>query len=82
MQLYREGRKAEWGLIDCKQSYQVRADAETIAVVARKTAGLDLASNAGEGVVGQIGFFDRFKFVKFEKRNSFVELGAFLTSNP
>jgi hypothetical protein len=41
----------------------------------------DLATNAGEGVVGQIGFFDRFKFVKFEKRNSFVELGAFVSSD-
>ena len=37
-----------------------------------------IASNAGEGIVGQSGFFDHFRFVKFDKRKGFVELGGFV----
>jgi hypothetical protein len=37
-----------------------------------------IASNAGEGIVGQVGFFDHFSYVKFDKRKGFVELGGFL----
>ncbi len=40
----------------------------------------ELASNTGEGIVGQTGFFDQFKFVKFDKRKGTVELGEFLLS--
>lgn len=35
----------------------------------------DLASN-GNGLVGQQGFFDKFKFVKFEAVKGIVELGS------
>jgi hypothetical protein len=42
----------------------------------------ELASNTGEGIVGQTGFFDQFKFVKFDKRKGTVELGEFLLSGP
>ena len=42
----------------------------------------ELASNTGEGVVGQTGFFDQFKFVKFDKRKGTLELGEFLFSSP
>lgn len=34
----------------------------------------DLAAN-GNGLVGQYGFFDKFKFVKFATRKGVVELG-------
>jgi hypothetical protein len=33
-------------------------------------------SNIGHGLLGQAGFFDRFKFVKFEHAKSTIELGA------
>ena len=36
-----------------------------------------IASNAGEGIVGQSGFFDHFRYVKFDKRRGLVELGRF-----
>ena len=36
-----------------------------------------ISSLAGEGVVGQAGFFDHFSYVKFDKRKDFVELGNF-----
>jgi hypothetical protein len=37
----------------------------------------DLAPN-GHGLLGQTGFFDLFSFVKFEKENGVIELGAVL----
>ena len=37
----------------------------------------DLAPN-GHGLLGQTGFFDLFSFVKFERQNGVVELGALL----
>ncbi len=37
----------------------------------------DLAPG-GYGLLGQVGVFDFFSFVKFERRNGFVELGAVL----
>lgn len=37
----------------------------------------DMSSQAGEGVVGQTGFFDHFNYVKFDKRKDVVELGGF-----
>src|SRR3989344_8347057 len=37
-----------------------------------------ISSQAGEGVLGQSGFFDQFSFVKFDKRKNVVELGNFV----
>lgn len=37
-----------------------------------------ISSQAGEGIVGQSGFFNNFKYVKFDKNNEFVELGNFV----
>jgi hypothetical protein len=37
----------------------------------------DLAPN-GHGLLGQTGFFDLFSFVKFERPNGIIELGAVL----
>ena len=38
----------------------------------------NLSSQAGQGVVGQNGFFEHFNFVKFDKRKNMVELGNFV----
>jgi hypothetical protein len=38
----------------------------------------ELSSQAGEGIVGQNGFFDHFNFVKFDKRRNVLELGNVL----
>src|ERR1700694_5194460 len=35
----------------------------------------NLSSQAGQGAVGQNGFFEHFNFVKFDKRKNAVELG-------
>jgi hypothetical protein len=37
----------------------------------------DLATN-GHGLLGQVGFFDVFSFVKFERPKGTIELGALL----
>src|SRR3989338_10780322 len=36
-----------------------------------------MSTQAGEGIVGQTGFFDRFSFVKFNKGKHLIELGQF-----
>ena len=38
-----------------------------------------ISSQAGEGLLGQTGFFDHFNFVKFDKLKHIVELGGFAT---
>lgn len=37
-----------------------------------------LSSQAGEGILGQTGFFDHFNYVKFDKRRHIIELGNFV----
>ncbi|HEY4526542.1 MAG TPA: hypothetical protein VJK53_01710 [Candidatus Paceibacterota bacterium] len=37
-----------------------------------------ISSQAGEGVLGQTGFFDHFNFVKFDKRTHIIEIGSFI----
>ena len=43
----------------------------------RATVGFmpDLSAQAGQGVVGQNGFFDHFNYVKFDKVGNSIELG-------
>jgi hypothetical protein len=57
--------------------HQIEIEVGSTAKLADVAFMPDLSAN-GHGLLGQIGFFDRFTFVKFEHAKGAIEVGAAL----